>query len=154
MEPAFGTTSIRGLLERHGLRCTKQREQIYGALAATRSHPTAEDLFAAVRVSEPGMSLATVYNTLEALTEVGLARRLASPSGACRYDADTSNHVHLMMDDGRLVDLPEDLSERLVAGVPQSVLDELARRLGVRVAGVSIQVAAASANGRNAPNQG
>lgn len=128
------------MFERRGLRCTKQREQVYGALASTQSHPTAEDLYTAVRASEPGMSLATVYNTLEAFTVVGLARRLASPVGACRYDADTRDHVHVALGDGRLIDLPEDLSQRLLADVPKAVLEELERRLGVRVAGVSIQV--------------
>ena len=133
---------MRRLFERHSLRCTKQRELVYSALAATRAHPTAEDLYVAVRASEPGLSLATVYNALEAFTGAGLARRLANPCGPCRYDADMSDHVHVAMGDGRLMDVPQDLSARLVAGVPAEVLAELERRLGVRVGGISIRVVA------------
>ena len=149
MESGLSNAAIRELFELHGLRCTKQRERMYAALAATKSHPTAEDLYTAVRLSEPGMSLATVYNTLEAFTEVGLARRLANTAGASRYDADIRDHVHVALADGRLIDVPQDLSERLLAGLPESVLHDLERRLGVRVGGVSIQVVAADAARRN-----
>src|SRR5262245_15414958 len=132
----------RDILERQGLRWTRQREAVYEALASTKSHPTAEELFQAVTAVEPGMSLATVYNTLEALTAAGLARRLPCQGGAYRYDADVRDHVHLSLADGRLLDLPQDLSGRMLGGVPEGALEELERRLGVSVAGLSIQVIA------------
>jgi hypothetical protein len=44
--------------------------------------------------------------------------------------------------DGRLLDLPQDLSGQLLANIPPSALKELERRLGVKVAGISIQVLA------------
>lgn len=91
------------------------------------------------------LSLATVYNTLDALVGCGLARRLACPGGATRYDADVTDHVHVSTGDGRILDLPPDLSERLLSRVPASLLDEIGRRLGVRVAGLTVQVHAASA---------
>ena len=144
--------AIRELFERRGLRCTRQREQIYEALACTRSHPTADELFQAVRASEPGLSLATIYNTLDAFAECGLARRLACPSGngPCRYDADVSEHVHMALRDGRLLDLPPDLSGRLLSDISPTVLKELEGRLGVRVAGLSVQVLAEPVPGANA----
>lgn len=149
MGPSKTQPCARGIFERYGLRCTRQREQIYEALASTRCHPTAEELFTAVRASEPGLSLATVYNTLEALTEVGLARRMPCPSGSgvCRYDADISDHVHVAMHDGRLVDLPHDLSSRLIETIPDDLLDELERRMGVRVGSLNIQVLAEARSG-------
>ena len=139
--------TVRELFARHGLRCTKQREQVYEALAATKLHPTAEELFHAVRALEPGLSLATVYNCLEAFLQCGLARRLACPSGSgpCRYDADISDHVHLATADGGLVDVPPDLSERLLSYLSPEAVAELEHRMGVRVSGVSIQVVAAPA---------
>ena len=78
-----------------------------------------------------------------ALIAAGLARRLPCPGGACRYDADVRDHVHLCLADGRLLDLPQDLSGRMLGGVPESALEELEKRLGVSVAGLSIQVMAA-----------
>ena len=59
---------LRDLLAQHDIRLTRQREEIYAALAATKAHPTAEELLRAVRSSHPGISLATVYNTLETFT--------------------------------------------------------------------------------------
>jgi Fe2+ or Zn2+ uptake regulation protein len=136
------TPTTRSRLEDHGLRCTRQREAVYAALAATKSHPTAEELHQSIAFE--GLSLATVYNTLEALTAAGLARRMPCPSGsgAARYDAQTHEHVHVALCDGRLVDLPPDLSDRMLSGLPRNVLDEIERRLGVRVGGVSVQVVA------------
>ena len=39
------TTRIRELFSHHGIRCTRQREDIYAALHASRAHPTADELF-------------------------------------------------------------------------------------------------------------
>jgi Fur family transcriptional regulator, peroxide stress response regulator len=142
--------SIREIFDRHELRCTRQREQIYIALTETRSHPTAEELFQMVAADsrEPTLSLATVYNALEAFTECGLVRRIPCPtgSGACHYDADTSEHVHLAMQDGQLVDVPTDLSRELLNHLPAPVLAELERRMGVRIRGVSVQIVAGSSS--------
>jgi Fe2+ or Zn2+ uptake regulation protein len=138
---------IREIFDEHGLRCTRQREHIYQALKHTRCHPTADELFNMVAAGngvDPCLSLATVYNALEAFTACGLVRRIPCPtgSGACRYDADTSEHVHLAMQDGQLVDVPRDLSRQLLATVPPAVLAELERRMGVRIREVSMQVVA------------
>ncbi len=136
------TSDIRSLFHSHDLRHTRQREVVFQALAATKSHPTAEELHRAVQEAEPGLSLATVYNTLEALTACGLSLRIpgVGESGACRYDADTSAHAHVHHPDGRLEDIPHDLSERLMDGIDPEVLQALERRLGISVARVSIQV--------------
>lgn len=136
--------NIREILEKKQLRCTKQREMIYEALASTRCHPTAEELFAAVRTKEPGLSLATIYNTLDALTECGMVRRIPCPmgTGACRFDWETHDHVHVTTSDGRIMDAPEDLSARLLTAIPPEVLAEIEQRMGVKVCGLSLQVVA------------
>lgn len=143
-------THARELFARHGLRCTPQRETIYAALVATKAHPTAEELFQQVRTRLPGVSLATVYNTLEALTRRGLARRFNNPhepEGPARFDADTSPHVHVISDDGRIRDVPEDLGDRLMSSLPPALLDELEARLGVRVDRVNIELHGAPVDG-------
>ncbi|MEX2218700.1 MAG: Fur family transcriptional regulator [Phycisphaerales bacterium] len=136
--------NIREVLDRNGLRCTRQREVIFNALESTKTHPTAEELFHRVREVEPGLSLATVYNTLDALSACGLVRRLPCPSGTgpCRFDADTDDHVHIATAEGTILDTPHDLSERLISSIPPEVVAELERRMGVRVRGLSIQVVA------------
>jgi Fe2+ or Zn2+ uptake regulation protein len=137
---------LRALFRAHGLRCTRQREQIYAALAASKAHPTAEELHQTVRDTDGGLSLATIYNTLEAFTERGLCRRIPSPSGSgpSRFDADIENHAHVLLEDGRLLDVPHDLSERIEAEIPAAILEEIERRLGVRIDRVSIQLAGRS----------
>jgi len=114
-------TMFRGL----GVRCTRQRELVYSALAATDTHPTVEDLLVRVRAGDPGISQATVYNTLDTLVSCGLAYRLPSRSagGPCRYDADTSPHVHLTLPDGRVIDAPQAVSDSILAALKSSVMD-------------------------------
>ena len=137
-----GEADLRTLFRDHGLRCTRQREQIYSALSASKSHPTAEELHVSVKNVDGGLSLATVYNTLEAFTGRGLCRRIPSQngSGPCRFDADLDHHAHILLDDGRILDLPRDLSEMIASEIPGSVLDEIERRLGVRIDRVSLQL--------------
>lgn len=126
----------------HGLRMTRQREAVFQALNCTHSHPTAEELLGQVHKIDPEVSQATIYNTLEAFVGCGLARRIPSPNsgGACRYDADIAEHVHLILDDGRVMDVPMDLSQQLIDAIPQSVLDELARRTGIELSGIKIEL--------------
>lgn len=135
--PKIGAADV---LRQRGLRCTRQRAVVFEALRGTTQHPTAEELFADVRRDEPGISLATVYNTLDTLTQAGLARRLPAHAngGPCRYDADVSNHAHVVLDDGRVVDVPHDLSDRLLAALSPEVLAQLEAAAGVRVTGVRL----------------
>ena len=139
------TPSVEEVRERfrlHDLRCTRQREVVYAALAGTTGHPTAEELHQMVQHADPGLSLATVYNTLEALTHCGLARRMSGTNACCRFDAVVEPHVHLTTADGRLMDVPMDLSSRLLAGLSPDLLRELETRMGVRVGHLNVQVVA------------
>ncbi len=140
----------RALFAAHGLRCTRQRQVVYAALAASREHPTAEAIYDAVKGSagasgggDGTISLATVYNTLETLTQRGLCRKLATPGGPTRFDAITDEHAHLIAVDGSMADLPSDLSDRVMAGVRDpDLIAEIEERLGVRVGRISIHLAA------------
>lgn len=119
---------------------------MYAALCATASHPTAEELHTTLRADNAELSLATIYNTLELFTRRGLCRRI-SPSPALearsnagiRYDADISEHAHIVMNDGRVRDLPEELGREVLRRLPADLLDEVHRRTGVRVGRVAIE---------------
>jgi Fe2+ or Zn2+ uptake regulation protein len=146
----WGMEPIAKIFARHGVRCTKPRATIYFALASTKSHPTAEELFQSARGAVPGLSLATVYNTLEVLCRRGLARKvtgLHAQDSAARYDADLSPHVHFVSDEGTVRDVPADLSERLVHSLPADLIEDLERRLGVRVDRVSIELVGKTTGG-------
>ncbi len=114
--------------------------EVYSALAATKSHPTAEELYWLVKKRQPGISLATVYNTLDALCDHGMCRRLPAATGGARYDADLSDHLHFVTGSGDVLDVPPDLSARLASRLPADVLAEIEKRMGVRVSRVAIEV--------------
>jgi len=58
----------------------------------------------------PGLSLNTVYQTLHAMEEVGLLRRISMEENVYRYDANVSPHGHLVCRKcGRVDDADEGL---------------------------------------------
>src|SRR5438874_12569763 len=70
-----------------GLSLTRQRLAIFEALAASREHPSAEDLHRAVRKRIPHLSLATVYKNLEALRDIGAVSDVNALHEHGRYEA-------------------------------------------------------------------
>ena len=85
---------MRSTLERYGQRSTPQREAVYGYLSAVHHHPTAGDVFLAVKRRQPRVSLATVYNALELFVRSGLASKLTYGDAATRYDIRIDVHSH------------------------------------------------------------
>jgi Fe2+ or Zn2+ uptake regulation protein len=138
-EPA-GSDELRVALERAGWRHTRQRAEVFAYLRGVESHPTAEQVFAAVRRRMPNISLATVYKALEALCDAGLAARLAEAGGPARYDGRPEAHYHLRCQrTGQVHDLelPYDplLIDRLAPGLAQRL-----RRQGFEVLGHRLEV--------------
>jgi len=84
---------------------TRQRQVVLDVVQSGDTHPTAAEIFAAARQAMPGISFATVYNSLRFLKEAGLVREVAFGSGASRYDRETDRHDHAICSDcGKLVD--------------------------------------------------
>ena len=82
-------------LRERGQRVTPQRLAVARVMAGLDGHATAESVFRAVEAQMPGVSLPTVYATLELLDGLGLIRRVATERGAVVYDARTAEHHHL-----------------------------------------------------------
>ena len=78
------------------IKLTPQRIAILNYLKDNKLHPSAEDIYTAVKKEFPTMSFATVYNTLEALKNKGNVQELKIDSGKKRYDPDCSRHHHLI----------------------------------------------------------
>lgn len=153
---------IETLFANRGLRCTKQRKALYRALANSRAHPTADELHQLVRAQEGegerarGISLATVYNTLEAFCQSGLAQKLsgAGANGSARYDAVRGDHLHMRCQrTGRVEDVPAELSRRVLDRIPSGVLRELERELGFKIDQVQIELVGRYERGRRQPRQ-
>ena len=93
-----------------GRRLTRQRRLVYETLAATESHPDAEQLIAMVRGRDPRVSVATVYNTLRLLAEAGWVLELRGLGPKTRYDANVGQHDHFTCRVcGRVEDIPAQL---------------------------------------------
>jgi Fur family transcriptional regulator, peroxide stress response regulator len=88
--------SLTKSLKQAGLRITPQRIAICRLLAETDTHPTASMLFDQIHDQFPTLSLATVYNTLDALVGLGMVNVLGpAGDGRVHFDADTEPHINL-----------------------------------------------------------
>jgi Fe2+ or Zn2+ uptake regulation protein len=88
-------TSLAAALRERGQRVTPQRLMIARVVSDLDRHVTAESVFAEVGRRLPGVSLPTVYATLELLESIGLIHRVATERGAVIYDPRTDAHHHL-----------------------------------------------------------
>lgn len=77
-----------------GFRFTPQRRQVYDVLLGKRDHPTAEEVFLRAKAASPDISLATVYNCLDALVKCGVVKQVHVDRGAGRYCPNMHEHCH------------------------------------------------------------
>lgn len=87
-------TALSAALRARGGRVTPQRLAIARVVRETGGHVTAEAVYGQVSRRMPGVSLPTVYATLELLEELGRVRRVPGASGAVMFDARTDAHDH------------------------------------------------------------
>lgn len=124
---------LREALEASGQRFTEQRSAVYRHLASTDTHPTADEVFIAVRATIPDISLATVYKALETLVGCGLATKLTYGDGSARYDGRTDPHHHARcLDCGAVIDVAGEVDARALAAVEP--------RNGFRIEGFRLEV--------------
>lgn len=91
------------------------------ALRATDQHPTAGDLYDAVRLLRPRIGRATVYRALQRLEAAGLAIQVSRDSLGRRYDARVERHDHCVCSGcGRVLDVALPLT------VPPTAFEQLA----------------------------
>ena len=77
-----------------GIRLTKQREEVFGILLQKRDHPTATEVFLRAKKHMPSISLATIYNCLEALVDCGLVKEVNLDRAPTRFCANLQEHSH------------------------------------------------------------
>lgn len=114
---------LRAALRERGQRVTPQRLVIAAAVRDLDRHATAEQIYTDVAARLPGVSLPTVYATLELLEGIGLVRRVATEGGTAVYDPRGDHHHHLVCRGcGAIADVDGD--------VDHSALMRAARRAG------------------------
>jgi Fe2+ or Zn2+ uptake regulation protein len=80
--------------ELEGLRMTRQRREVLSVILDNRDHPTANDVFSRSKERMPTISLATVYNCLEALVSHKLVKQVNFERESSRYCPNLSDHCH------------------------------------------------------------
>lgn len=121
MEARIG--KIKQQLQSQGYKLTPQREaSVRVLLENEEDHLSAEDVFMLVKEKTPEIGLATVYRTLELLSELHIVEKMNFGDGVARYDlrGDTNKHHHhhlICVNCGAMQEIQEDwlgsLEERL-----------------------------------------
>lgn len=96
---------------------------IYSIINESQDHLTAEEIFIALKMQDHKISLATVYNNLNTLSELGYIRKVSIEGHADRYDR-VIRHDHLVCKQcGALSDIfLEDLTEKLREQIGENIL--------------------------------
>ena len=81
-------------LKKNNIRLTHQRLKVLEYLSNSKSHPTVEQIYNALKKEVPSLSKTTIYNTLNYLAELNLIRVLAIDENEAHFDAATETHGH------------------------------------------------------------
>jgi len=91
------------------LKLTPQRLAILDYLEGNTSHPSAQEIYAALKKRYPSLSLATVYNTLDTLKKMGEVQEITIDADRKRFDPNPDLHHHFMCANcHRIVDIFRD----------------------------------------------
>lgn len=102
----------QGELKNAGFRLTLPRQAILDVLSGHPEHLSAEEIFFLVHKKYPGVGLATVYRTLDLLTEMDLLSKFDFGDGKSRYELvnriEKKHHHHLVcVGCGRIIDFSD-----------------------------------------------
>lgn len=105
------TTDRKGLqqmLSEAGIRASVQRLDILEYLCSSHEHPSAEAVYAALKVRNPMLSRTTVFSCLRLFAEKGLANDIDIAAESTRYDScQKAPHAHFMCREcRRIFDIP------------------------------------------------
>lgn len=78
----------------NGLRMTKQRKVVYDVLLEEKDHPIAQTIYERVKEKLPTVSLATIYNCLDALVSHNIVRQVNVDREPSRYCPNLTEHGH------------------------------------------------------------
>jgi Fur family iron response transcriptional regulator len=100
---------VNEMLQAAGLRPTRQRMALGWLLFGKGArHLTAEMLYEEATHAKVPVSLATVYNTLNQLTDAGLLRQVSVDGAKTYFDTNVSAHHHFYLEGNHeLVDIPD-----------------------------------------------
>ncbi len=112
---------IKKLLKDNGIKVTTQRILVLSVLMSNpEKHFTAEEIYESVRNSYPEIGLATIYRTIQLLSENRLVDRVSLDDGFTRYEIGNigteqkHRHHHMICRKcGKVLSFRDDLLEEL-----------------------------------------
>ena len=123
----FGTEDLRGKLTERGYKMTPQRKEILQIFVdhSDYHHMSAEDVYGILREKKSEIGLATVYRSLDLLSELGILIKMEFGDGCARYELNTADpkihhHHHLIcLKCKKVIEFEEDLLDELEADVAE-----------------------------------
>lgn len=90
------TQCYEDALRKAGVKVTRQRLEIIREVVIAKGHPSVGEVYEAVRVMMPSISLDTVYRTMRTLAVMGMIHPVGSSGERVRFDADRTPHHHFL----------------------------------------------------------
>lgn len=78
------------------MKFSKQRELIFNQVKKFPIHPTADQVYSALKKDNPNLSLGTVYRNLNLLSDMGMLMKIRIADGSDRFDGRTDAHYHMV----------------------------------------------------------
>lgn len=120
---------VKELLRKKGLKVTSQRLMVLAIMAShPEEHLTAEEIYDLAKVNSPEIGLATIYRTVQVLSELHIMNKVTFDDGFARYELcgeeSASGHRHhhaICTGCGKVYSLETDLLDSLEQQVFQNI---------------------------------
>ena len=124
------------IFRERGLPITTQRRVVLMEILARTDHPTADQIYDALKGRLHGLSRTTVYRILDTLVRFGMITRICHHGSAARFDPKIHQHHHLVcMDCEKIIDIEDAYLNRLarpnVRGLGFDILDYIIHFRGI-----------------------
>lgn len=117
------------VLRGHGERVTTARRALLAALVEADDHMSADDLAAVVRDHHPDIHRATIYRSLETLTQLGMVEHSHLGHGPAVYHLADDIHQHLVCEMcDAVIEAPPELFSNLARGLRRRYGFEISSR--------------------------
>ena len=105
---------FREFIREHGLKSTRQRDEIANWFFHHKGHLSADQIYRKVKESFPGIGFSTVYRTMKLLVEAGLVSERHFGDGEALYENLSGHHDHCICTScGRITEFEDETIEAL-----------------------------------------
>lgn len=107
---------LKEVLQKEGLRFTRQRLAVWTEIGISREHRDADDIYISIRSKGVKVSRATVYRTIDVLVKNNLVRKLDVGDGKNRFESkiDEEHHDHMIcLETGNIIEFYNSRLEKL-----------------------------------------